>query len=88
MRLLPVQGLLMSGSSGPEVTKFANASTQADNLIIFGLPEVESLPALKISIDKFFTLQASQFLFVICFAWAIIGKFLTQGLLVVLGLCY
>lgn len=50
----------MSGSSGPEVTKFASTSTRADNLIIFGLPEVESLPALKISIDKLFTFLAGK----------------------------
>ena len=42
----------VSGSSGPKVTKLASAISRADNLIIFGLPEVESLSALKNSVDK------------------------------------
>ena len=49
-RLLSAQNV--SGSSGPKVTKLASAISQADNLVIFGLPEVESLPALKNSVDE------------------------------------
>ena len=43
----------VSDSSGPKVTKLASAISRADNLIIFGLPEVESLPALKNSVMSF-----------------------------------
>ena len=45
----------VSGSSGPRVTKSASAISRVDNLIIFGLPEVESLPALKNSVDELLT---------------------------------
>ena len=38
-----------SGTSGPRISSAIN---RAYNLIIFGLPEVESLPALKKSVDE------------------------------------
>ena len=41
-----------SGTYGPKVTMISTAVNRADNLIIFGLPEVESLPALKKSVDE------------------------------------
>lgn len=50
----------VSGSFGPKVTKLASAITRADNLIIFGLPEVESLPALNNSLDELLTLLVGK----------------------------
>ena len=41
-----------SGISGPKVTRINGAANCANNLIIFGLPEVESLPDLKKSVDE------------------------------------
>ena len=54
MRLLSAQRLVTSlvPLVPCRVPKLASAIFQADNLIIFGLPEVESLPALKNSIDE------------------------------------
>ena len=50
----------VSGSFGPKVTKLASAITRADNLIIFGLLEVESLPALNNYLDELLTLLVGK----------------------------
>ena len=55
MQLLSAQRLVMSlvPLVPCRVPKLASAIFRADNLIIFGLPEVESLPALKNSVMSF-----------------------------------
>ena len=42
----------VSGISVPKANRASSLASRADNLIIFGLPEVDSLPALKKSVDE------------------------------------